>query len=351
MACKYDDLHYSFRAVDGFQKAFVFVMSCREPGKTTSMWRKIYEGWKRDKRPWIVLTRTSVEISEAFLTSIQDSQINKFHDDQIQFKYNKGTFKDGIVDVKIGDEIFFRIVSLSIPLRRIKLAVLRNVKAAFMDEYIIDPRTGEKYITEEAFKIQEAYTTWRRECDGLFKMYFCGNQYSLFNPLFVAWNVDTGKLRKDDFYVGQHFVIHWAVINPKLREKLLQENPLYQFDEDYTSYALEGLPINDRNIPLGDQPEGFYLRFIFTIGGKKISIFQSGTPGGSPAFYCEFSKNVSSERLVYCFDLADIIKGTQLISVDAKIRLARFKDCITRGEVIFSEIPVYYLILEAWKQL
>lgn len=354
MAVLLDNLHYDFREVDGYGKPFVFVMSPREPGKTVAMWfKKIYVPWKRDKKPWIVLTRTAVEISEAFLYSIQDSIINKFSDDNVKFKFTKGSFKEGIVDVFINGEVFFRVVSLSLPLRRIKLAVLHNAKGAFMDEYIIDPRSGEKYIQSEAFKIKEAFTTWRRECEGAFKMYFVGNPYSLFNPLFVSWNVKTEKLRKGEFYVGDIFVIHWATLNPLLREKLLKENPLYKFDEDYNEYALQGTPVNDSHIPTGRQPDNFPLRFVFRIDRKLIGIFRSTDILTIPQFYCAFvpETSVSKERDILCFDLAEIMSGTQLLTPSGRSRLARFKDAIARGEILYSEIPVYYMITEVYKYL
>lgn len=352
MAVLLDNLHYDFREVDGYGKPFVFVMSPREPGKTVAMWfKKIYSGWRKDKRPWIVLTRTAVEISEAFLYSIQDSIINKFSDDNVKFKFVKGTFKEGIVDVRIGNDIFFRVVSLSLPLRRIKLAVLRDVKGAFMDEYIIDPKSGEKYITGEAFKIKEAFTTWRRECSGPFKMYFTANPYSLFNPLFVSWNVPTEKLRKGQFFVGDMYVIHWATLNPLLREKLLAENPLYQFDEDYNEYALQGTPVNDSNIPVGKQPEGFPLKFVFRISRRLIGVFKSTDPTANPQFFCSFVKDISADRNVWCFDLQEIMSGTQLLTMDAKFKLSRFKSAIAAGEILYSEIPIYYMVTEVYKQI
>lgn len=352
MAIQLDNLHYDFREVDGYNKPFVVVMSPREPGKTVAMWfKKIYLPWKKDKKPWIVLTRTAVEITEAFLYSIQDSIINKFSDDNVKFQFTKGSFKEGIVDVRIGKEVFFRVVSLSLPLRRIKLAVLHNVKGVFMDEYIIDPKSQEKYIPAEAFKIKEAYTTWRRECEGILHCYFCGNPYSLYNPLFVDWDVETGKLRKGGFYVGDMFVIHWATLNPLLREKLLEANPLYQFDEDYNEYALQGTPVNDANIPIGGHPDNFPLRFVFRIEKKLIGVFRSTDVHANPQFYCCYIDEVGKERDVWCFDLGEIMSGTQLMTVSAKVKLARFKDAIARGEVLFSEIPVYYIITEVYKQI
>ena len=221
MALELDNLHYSFREIDGYNKAFNFILSARELGKTSRFWYlKVYREWKKDGKPWIYMVRTSVEITEALINSVADTIFNKFSDDNVELEYNKGSFKDGIVDVKIDGKIIFRIVSLSIPLRRIKLAVLANIKSAFMDEYVINPKNGEKYQPNEAFKIKEAYTTWRRECDGVFKMYFLANPYSLFNPLFVDWNVEVNELKKGSFYVGDMYVIHWAIMSKELREHL-----------------------------------------------------------------------------------------------------------------------------------
>ena len=162
-----DNIHWSWRPIDGYNKPFNFVMSPREPGKTDSTWwEKIYCPWCEKKTPWMYLVRQSIEITEAMIQDIEDT-LNKWSVEEIKFQYTKGNFKDGIVDVKINGELFFRIVSLNIPLRRIKLAKIPNIGGVFMDEYIINPKMDEKYIKGEAFKIKEAYTTWRRSYDGL----------------------------------------------------------------------------------------------------------------------------------------------------------------------------------------
>ena len=275
-----DNIHMSWRVIDGFNKWLNFFMSPREPGKTdTTWWEKIYSKWVLDFRPWIYLVRQAVEINEAMIDDIQNT-INKWVSEPVQFQYTKGQFKDGIVDIKINGKLFFRIISLNIPLRRLKLAKVPNIAGIFMDEYIIDPRSDEKYIKNEFFKIKEAYTTWRREYQGsgVLKMYFAANPYSLHNPIFVGLGVDVNKLRKDEYvqtpdgwklvhhiYVGDEFAIEWGVLHPELRKMLLEKNPLYKFDEDYSQYALEGVAINDRNIKLGTLPSNFYLQFVLRV--------------------------------------------------------------------------------------
>ena len=229
-----DNLHYSFRAIDGYNKAINVVISPREPGKTTQMWMdKIYLPWKKNHRPWIYLVRQAVEIDDALIESIFSTNMNKFTDDDLHPIYKTSSFSNGIVDIflavtrKDGNEeitenlLFVRIVALSVKMYRIKKAILRSIAGVFMDEFIINPKFAERYLPKEFERLQEAYSTWRRECDGVLKMYFCGNPYSLFNPLFVGLKVNIAKLKRGEFYVGDSYVIHWATLSPELKAKIL----------------------------------------------------------------------------------------------------------------------------------
>ena len=117
-----DNIHMSWRPIDGYNKAINAFISPREPGKTdTTWWEKIYSNWYEDHRPWGYLVRQVVEITEAMIQDIQDN-INKWAIEPIELQYTKGSLKDGIVDIKIKDVLFVRIIALSLPLRRIKLA-------------------------------------------------------------------------------------------------------------------------------------------------------------------------------------------------------------------------------------
>ena len=349
-----DNIHWSWRPLDGYNKPFIFGMSPREPGKTDcTWWEKIYCNWYHTKRPWMYMVRQSVEINEAMIQDIEDT-LNKWSIEAIDFKYTKGSFKDGIVDVYIGEDLFFRIVSLSIPLRRIKLAKIPNIGGCFMDEYIINPRTGEKYQPNEAFKIKEAYTTWRRsyEGKGCLKMYFVGNPYSLFNPLFVDWGVDINKLRKGEFYVGDQFVIYWGTLHPELKKQLLEKNPLYKFDEEYGDYALEGSAINDKNIRISDLPMNYQLQFVLRYNGKNIGIFKNNyIEDLCDKYFCSFLDDVSAKRTIYCFDFQDMVDKSILLSLDEREKLQRFKDAMRKRFVVFKDINVYYFIEEIYKNI
>lgn len=355
MAKEWDNIHYSFRAIDGYNKPFNFIMSPREPGKTTAMWFiKIYKNWKKTKRPWYYIVRNAVEITEALIDSIADTIINVFTDDNVKLEYKSGSFKGGIVDVKIKGEIFFRIVSLSCKLRKIKLAVLQNCEGGFMDEYIIDPSTKEKYIAGEGFKLKEAYNTWRRAYggDGVFKLYFCANPYTLHNPLFLSWKVETNKLKRDSFYVGDVFVIHWAILSKELREKLLRENPLYKFDDDYNRYALDGVAIQDSNIKIKEFPQNYRLQFIFKYDKIFIGVFQNWEYEDykEDRFYCK-QLTGAGRRETICFDFSEMIEGSILLGLSEKTKLKYFKECMRMQLISFENINLYYIVKEIYALL
>ena len=344
------------RALDGFNKPFNFVMSAREWGKSTGMWLyKIFSGWARDKRPWIYLTRSCVEISEALIQTIFETNINKWIDERVTPKYKAQEFTGGIVDVYIGDELFIRIVSLSIKLRRIKLATLARCKGVFMDEYIIDPKSGEKYVTEEAFKIKEAYTTWRRECEGMLKCYFVGNPYSVFNPLFMDWNVSSADLiaSKGSYLVGDEYVIQWANLPKRLIEHILSVNPLYQFDKSYSDYAVDGQAVNDSNIPVRQrQPEGYSLKFVIRTKDRYLGVYRSDVyENGSFLFWVSFLDSFGSKRTALCFDLSEMVARTALVGYDERLKLLSFKDAMRMRNVEFSDVSAYYLIEEIFKMI
>lgn len=352
MAKEFDNIHYSFREIDGYNKAFNFVISPRELGKTTTMWlKKIYLPWKVDKKPWIYLVRNSVEISEALIDSIADTILNKFTDDGVVLEYKTTTFEKGIVDVKIKGELFFRIVALSIKMRRIKLATLKNIKGVFMDEYVINPQMNERYIPKEAEKIKEAYTTWRGECDGLLKFYIVGNPYSLFNPLYVDWNVDVNKLKVGEFYIGKTFIIHYPALSPELYAWLLKQNPLYTYDDYYKQYALDGKATNDSNIRLGNQPKNFSLRFVFRFNRKILGIFSANDYNEDTKFYVEEISEFSASRVSYCFDFEELVERTIVVSLDERLKFQRFKEAFRKRLVVFHDINCYYYIEEIYKQL
>ena len=352
-----DNLHYNFREIDGYQKPINIIMSAREPGKSTGFWLdKVYFPWKKDKRPWVMMARHAVEITEESLYTIQEQYINKFLPDEerIEFKFKlTGLGSKPILDVKVNGDVLFRIVSLNAEMRTIKSCLLPRARGAFMDEFIVNPKFKEKYLADEWGIIQEAFTTWRRaSTDGNFKLYLLGNPYSLYTPHFLGLGVDITKLKRGAFYVGNDFVIQWALLNPLLREKLLKENPMLRLDEDYGNYALDGYATNDENIRIGRRPNNFKLNIVVKFGDKYIGFFKNNyVEDLADIFHCEFIDNFSNNRQIYTFNFEDMVRQSQLFTRDDKSRFYRFRLALSRNLVTFSSPAVYYMIIEIYKYL
>jgi len=354
-----DNLHFNFRTIDGYNKPINVVMSGREASKSTSFnLDKSYFKWKKDGQTTLYLVRQVVEINEALLTSIQDNIINKFTDDNVKFEFNKASFRDGVVDVRINGRLYMRVLALSIPLRRIKQSLLKDVGVIVFDEFIINQRSGEKYLKNEAFKLSEIYTTYQRErIDKTqpLKIYFLGNPYSLHNPVFMWLNVDIRKLKFGECLVGDTYVIQWYKLKEELKAKILKDNPLYQFDENYKSYAFDGQPVLDKNIKLVSQlPSRYSLKFIFRIDGKFIGVYNNNYwEEHEDLYYCQFidEDEISKRKTAYCFDFGELVNQCALISKEDLSKFNRFKIAMRRRLVAFQSIDCYYLIEDIYYNL
>lgn len=353
-----DNLHYEFRSIDGYDRPYNFVISAREPGKSTMfMLIKHYFKWKQDYAPLLYIVRNIVEITKSLILTIQDVILNKFTDDNITFEYSKADLREGVVDIYIKNKLFMRIEALSITLRKIKQTILHRCRCIEFDEFIINPRQNEKYLPDEALKFKELYTTNKRDRldpNKPLKCYWLGNPYSLFNPYFVWLGISPSQLIFGKILVGETYAVDYYRMKEELKQKILKENPAYIFDKEYCDYALEGKAVLDKNIKLGKLPPNYHLRFVFKSENKYIGIFQNNYwEDHADIYFCCFMtpKDISNRRVAYCFDFKDLINGTEIISNEDRNRFNKFKIAMRKRLVAFQSIDCYYLIEEIYYNL
>lgn len=152
---KLDNLHYSYRSIDGYHKPFNYIVSQREPGKSTGFWLKAYKAFCKNGYTTLALRRMLADISDEYIRSVEEI-INKFTDDNITLTFASAT--KGITTVYIGDKPFFAVVALSNPLSRIKSLVLRHIKFIVFDEFICNIRMGEKYLKMRSSGLKRSTT-------------------------------------------------------------------------------------------------------------------------------------------------------------------------------------------------
>ena len=201
----------------------------------------------------------------------------------------------------------------------------------------------------------EIYNTFRRESTNL-KCLFLGNPYSLYNPYFVYFNVQTRLLKRGAVISDKKsYVIQCYEITEELKAKILKENPLYQFDNAYTKYAFNGINVNDENILINENiPSNFYLMFVFRIEGKYIAVYRNRdyTNFEYQFHACFISpEKVSKKRDIYVFDFSDLVDRTMLLSNEDRIYFSRLKNAVRRRSIAFNSIECYYLFEEIFYNL
>jgi len=347
-----DNIHFSFQEIDGYNRSINFVNSPREPGKTTAMiLDKVYSKFKKSHMRSVALLRNACDASESLIQSYEDI-INKFTDDNIKITYSKKDIgKASIFDTFINNQIFIRFIAYSAPIVRIKKTLLTNLNLIFMDEYVCNPKFGEKYAKGECEKFKEIYNTYRRENHAL-KAYFIGNIYSKYNPYFVGFGIDTNALKMGTIWTNEICAVQFADLHPLLREKLLKENPLYKFDDSYTDYALNGISANDEKIRLAKLPSNYFLKFVFHFEEKYIGIFQNNyLEAKEDKYFVKFIDDVSARRVIYTFDFDNLINKTELLDPKDRQRFNLFKIAIRKRLVEFSEVACYYYVEEIYNYI
>ena len=349
-----DNIHFNCRKIDGYNLPFNFIISEREAGKSTAIWLdKAYKYFKEYGSTTLVIRRKITHITKAYIDDIAEI-INKFTDDNVSFKYNQSSLKEGLIDIYIEDRRFMRICALSCDITALKSLVLRNLRFIIFDEFICNQRFGEKYLKDEATKFMEVYNTFRRESENL-KCYFMANPYSLFNPYFMFFNIPSSKLRRGAIFTDKKsYVVQCYEITPELRAKILEENPLYQFDNSYTKYAFEGQNVNDINIIIRDKlPPNFRLLYVFKSANRYIGLYRSVFFDDEVFYYAEFlnGSHVSKRRDIICFDFEELVDRVVMLSPDERYKFQKIKEAMRKRLIAFNNIECYYLLEEIYFNL
>ena len=361
-------LHFRWNHALSHHKVWNFAIGERESGKSVDSWFLLWNAFHYHKRPSIVLRRRTADITSAYIEDTANV-LNKFLEEPIQLLYMKGDIKQGIVDVKLGKanvaynwkEIqqmptFFRVISLSTPMSRIKSLMLKDVKYIFDDEFICNLRAGEKYLTaDEYFLIKEIYTTYNREASTPIRIIAAGNPYSVYTPLFMGLNIDTSKLKPGAFIVGPNYIVDCFQVPEELKKQILANNPMYEFDDSYRRYAFSGEAINDQNIRIHKtEPRGFKLKFVFKMGKDFISIHR-GKAADFSFWVCKHGSDwlskVGKRRKIIVFNFGDMIEGSVKFNPEMIVNMAQLKQAMERREITFNCIDAQYMLEDIYSMI
>ena len=353
-----DNIHFTFRTIDGYNKTYNCVFCSRDVGKTTALeLDKMLFPFLNRGLTFGYMVRTSIEIDEELIESIE-TRINRFMEKPIKFIYHKGEFVKGIVSLYLmkdkKKELCGKIISIGLPLQRLKKICIKNIHALIGDEYVCNESAGEKYVNKEALKIKELYNTLQRfayKPKGL-KVYLCGNPYSKDTPMIRDLNVDMNLMKEGARIVGPNYIVECYKMSEELKKYILERNPLYEFDDTYKKYAFDGQYMNDKNIPIGTLPNNYSLKFVFNMEGIYLGIFKNNYYKEHTEKY--FVKKINFgevRRASFCFEFDDLLSGSILMSSEERSLFSHFKQSIRKRDIAFEDVACYHMIEEIYEHL
>lgn len=356
---KVDNIHFSTKEIDGYNKDFNLVYSVREDGKTASFDLKSFSKLRRFQATPIMILRQVNEVSEEYVDSLK-RRWNKWLRKPIDFYYSKKDLDNGLATLyfdKKKQSPAVKVVSLAKNVDITKKFFIARPGDLFIDEVVLNTRTGSKYLKGEVMKVKEIYKTFYREFANAKiprpKFYGFGNPYSWYNPYNAELGVDCEKIKEQG---NVQVIDKWAIMhhrmNPLLLEEIKRKDPLYSIEGEYAKYAYGGVAINDSNVRLVPKcPNEFNLVCIFYANGKNFGIWQSYNYDSNLLYWIGTLKSVGKRREIFSFNFGDLIEGSALINSMDRLRFQSLKIAIGRREVGFETLEANYIMEEVYKLL
>lgn len=243
------------------------------------------------------------------------------------------------------------------PVNRNKSLRLDNIHYALFDEFLANVRSGERYLTNEKFQMQEIVSTYQRFTDKPIRFLLAGNPYTVYSPILMDCKVDSSKLKPGAFLVGLDYTVSCFVCPPELKAKILASNPQYQFDDSYRRYAFDGESL-DRNIRICKfEPKGFKLKCVFKFDNRYISVHKGRAADAEGPFswwVCTHDEKWLSKmgkRKIVVFNFADMASNTCMMTSADRQALAPLRDAMMKREVAFNCTDAQYMLEDVYGAL
>lgn len=239
---------------------------------------------------------------------------------------------------------FIYFVALSV-YHKHKSIPFNNVKWIIFDEFIINPRTGARYLKGETFAFFEIYHSiarpYSRMVDGKTKMIdpktrvlFLGNSISIVNPYFSYFNI---KIDLDkEFNVFDNGVVQ--IWDGTLHREYMETTSLGKSLEgtDYIEYAQENEFYLDNNNFVQHKTKNASYLFGFIVEGHKLGVWIDYREG-----LMFINKMFNGQGLVVAVDTSD--HNPNLLMINYFKRTYRYKQLRTafeNGVVRYSDLNV-----------
>lgn len=351
---KLDKLHINFRYLDGFKKLYNLVFCERDAGKTQQLeYVKFYKEIKKGYRV-VILKRKKEDIASTTLNNICN-RINQYLPINSQIELKGTGYDTGICWITMKqNKLKYKNCACLIWLKKdeqdLKSLCLQRVRNVIMDEYIVNPVTGEHYINGEMQKIECLIGTLNKYKENArLRVYLCGNPYTKYTPFCLNKNIDTNKLLPGKTLKGNDYIIWCYRIKEKLKEYLLKNNPLYEYNDEYKNFALNGVYINDKKINIITNLNHFKLYTVLYYNDKYLGIWLNHSINKNILYAVNILDNQTvntTKKRFYCFQLYDVNKKCVLIDKDNNYIFNFLRQALRSGKVGFLRAECFHLINE-----
>lgn len=350
------DIYYTFDKIDSYGKNENYIISPREDGKSTAVFfYKVLNDFHKNGLPSLYLRRNKTDLSSLYFDSFS-MYIDKFLEDASDYNitYHITERINGVVPIYLNGKSLIDVVCLSTKIGS-KKSLVKRYNYLIFDEFIVNPLFGERYLKMELTRYLEIKKTFMRE--NIAKTYFIGNPYTLYNPYFVGYNVDTTKLKKNSVYVDNvnNIAIERHALHPKLKEKILARDPKHDFGLDaYDRYSVEGEAVNDEPLKVSKYiPNNYVLTDILRYQGKYFGIFKNQNLVTDYPYAVKVlpEGSISSSRKIYAFDFQELYNNVVLITRSERARFAYFKNAVRSRSVIYDSLESAYVTQEIYSLL
>lgn len=346
----------NFQDLDGYNKTFNLIMCPREAGKTAQIeYIKLYKTIINNRGSVIILKRYANEVSQNSIDTII-KRINRYlnADQKISCKNVKGLLSGvGTFNIEQNKKIYkneIMIIWLG-RIQKLKNTCIENVKYILFDEYCVNPKS-EKYQPEEFNSIIELYKTITRYTDKKIKFYFCGNPYSKFNPFTDYFKVPFEKMKPHRFILGPEWCV-WCYQLTKEKIERLKKDPIYNYDDEYANFALEGSYLIDdkykRLIVKTHQPHSRLCYYIY-YNNNLYGIFNNNN-----FFYFDLLKCIlkKSKHKIYTLNPLDncLNENYEMIDENIRYRFRHLKNALKMNYIAFNSITAFLMLCEIYPQL
>jgi hypothetical protein len=309
---------------------FNFIIGNRSSGKSYGLKKRVIKNFIDKGHQFIYLRRYKDELDKSKESYFNDILFNKeFPDDVIKF--------DGDC-YYLNDKLMGYAMALT-KAKDYKSSSYPNVWLIIYEEFIIEENGYTHYLRNEVEQFLGFYMSIDRYrgC----KVFFLGNNYSLFNPYTLYWDLQTPY--KSNITKAKNGKILLEMVNAKADERILTDFGQIVDGTPFADYAIHNKSRTDNDTFISKKSENCTYYFTIKYKGELFGIW---VDYGLGKFFV--SNDVDPcFKLIYSITLDDHSPNTMLIKrLSTAVLFKTFITAYKQGCVYFENMKVKNVVYD-----